>query len=348
MLGLRQDALDWFVRRNSEAWSATDEAQFQRWLNADEDRVNTWERWESHWKTLDSLPADAISALRANLARDKALASDEYPEALGPKPFVQRPPVPPRRRSVQLAFATLAFVVVGGLAWRLLGADAARSTHVYATQRGQQSTVDLPDGSRLQLDTATTLEVAYRDDRREIRLREGQAVFTVHPDAARPFDVLAGAMRVTAVGTQFSVRLTPDVPGATDLRVAVEEGKVRVGHREQRAGAETGTVYLVAGQQLSANAQGVLAAVTAVPDGEIAPWRQHRVSFVDVPLSQALAELERYGSTGVIVRNPGVAALRLSGTFDPRDPQTLRNILPAALPVRLQKNGDVFEAVPAR
>lgn len=72
------------------------------------------------------------------------------------------------------------------------------------------------------------------------------------------------------------------------------------------------------------------------------------MSFVDTPLGHALAELERYGSTGLVLRDPTVAALRLSGTFDPRDARTLRSVLPGALPVRLQEQDGTTEVLPAR
>ncbi|MNT70569.1 fec operon regulator FecR [compost metagenome] len=84
-----------------------------------------------------------------------------------------------------------------------------------------------------------------------------------------------------------------------------------------------------------------------MPRDGIAPWREHRLSFVDTPLARALAELERYGSTGLVVNDPAVAALRLSGTFDPRDARTLRRALASALPVRLKEAGTVAEILPA-
>jgi transmembrane sensor len=133
--------------------------------------------------------------------------------------------------------------------------------------------------------------------------------------------------------------------------VSVEEGRVhvmRMGVAKEGAkqGANEG-VFLTAGQQVESDALGALAAVSSVPGEGIAPWREHRLSFVDTPLSRALAELERYGSTGLVVKDPLVAALRLSGTFDPRDARTLRRALPSALPVRLKDAGAVAEIVPA-
>lgn len=326
---LRDEVLAWCVRRGRADWNAADDAALQDWLAAGPARRAAFERWQAHWQALDALPADAVAALRARLAIDKARAA--------------MPPVPaPRRRLVPLFAAAAVLVLAGGAA--LLAWDHGQARPLYvqviATQRGQQVEAQLPDGSRLRLDTATRLEVAYYRQRREVRLLDGQALFSVRADAARPFKVLAGPVRVTVLGTRFSVRHTPGQPGAAGVQVAVEQGRVHV--------AGGGEVQLSAGQQVAADAQGLLAPVASVAGEGVAPWRAHRVSFVDTPLEQALAELERYGATGLVVRDPAVAALRLSGTFDPRDTQTLRRVLPSALPVRLRPSGDLAEIVPAR
>ena len=189
-----------------------------------------------------------------------------------------------------------------------------------------------------------------------MRLLEGQAVFAVQSDAERPFSVLAGPLEVRVVGTRFAVRHTPGIDGADGTRVSVDEGRVRVARRERAqdgawaapsAASLREAVFLVAGQQLESDARGLLGPVAAVPGEGIAPWREHRLSFVDTPLGRALAELERYGPTGLVVNDPAVAALRLTGTFDPRDPRTLRRALPSALPVRLKEAGAVAELVAA-
>jgi transmembrane sensor len=129
------------------------------------------------------------------------------------------------------------------------------------------------------------------------------------------------------------------------VRVARTPGDASVDAQSGMADA----VQLHAGEQLVARADGQLSPVVAVPSEGIAPWRESRVSFVNTPLVQALAELERYGSTGLAVHDRAVAELRLSGTFDPRDPQTLRQALPSALPVRLQqREAGTAEVVLAR
>ena len=143
------------------------------------------------------------------------------------------------------------------------------------------------------------------------------------------------------VGTRFAVRYTPGVPCEEGVRVAVEEGRVRV------ARADGSGVELAAGQQVASDALGRLGPVAAVPASGIAPWRESRVSFDDTPLAQALAEFSRYGPTRLRVHDPQVAALRLTGTFDPRSLDNFRRVLPRVLPVRLREQGGETEIVAA-
>jgi transmembrane sensor len=146
--------------------------------------------------------------------------------------------------------------------------------------------------------------------------------------------VLAGPVRITVVGTRFAVRYTPGMAGYDGVRVAVEEGRVQV------AAPGAAPVLLKAGQQVVTDAAGTLGPVVAVPPSGIAPWRAHRVSFDDTPLSQALAELGRYGPTGITLQDPQLGALRLTGTFDPRHLDNFVRALPRVLPVRVVACGE--------
>lgn len=328
-----RDALDWLVRSQGAPDAATLQG-LQAWRDADPQHAAALARWQQEWSALDALPATAVQHLRAGLIKDKARADA---------------PARPRAWSwgwgQGAATAASVCLVVAATA---MGYRHWQQQPVYAqvlaTGLGQQSEVHLPDGSTLRLDTNTRLDVTFRRQRREVVLPEGQAVFKVQGDAARPFDVLAGPLRITVVGTRFSVRYTPGVPGDAGVRVAVEEGRVRVARADD---AEPEVIELTAGQQVSSGGDGRLTAIAAVPAAGIAPWRDGRVSFDDTPLSQALAEFARYGSTHLVVRDPGVGALRLTGTFDPRRLDNFTRSLPSVLPVQLRAHGAVTEIVAA-
>jgi len=329
-------ALDWFVRRTGGPLDAAEEAAFQEWLAGDDKHRAAFARHQDDWHALDALPVDGLRTLRRNLADDKLAAAQAAPRQ---RTWWQELTI----WAPQAALAAVALMVSCGgyLAWNLWQQQAL-FTQSFTTARGQQLEVTLPDGSRMRLDTLTRAEVAIYRGRREVRLPQGQAMFQVAGDAARPFDVLAGPLRITVVGTRFSVRYTPDVPGLEGVQVAVEEGRVRVARAAHEAAIE-----LVAGQQVASDMAGLLGAVSAVPAAGVAPWRESRVSFDDTPLDQALAEFERYGPVHLSVREPAVAALRVTGTFDPRRLDNFARTLPHVLPVRLREQGDEAEIISA-
>ena len=90
---------------------------------------------------------------------------------------------------------------------------------------------------------------------------------------------------------------------------------------------------------------GHLSAIASVPPAAIAPWRQGRISFTNATLAQALAEFERYGDTGLVLRDPTVAELRFGGSFDVQQVQSFTRALPQLLPVRLVRQGTQTEIV---
>lgn len=255
----------------------------------------------------------------------------------------------------QFGMAALVLAVAGGGAWHWW--QQPLFVQHYATARGQQMQLQLPDadgqGSQLQLDTRTSLTVTLYRNRREVRLEEGQVRFAVAADRQRPFTVDAGRTRVTVVGTRFSVRHTGSGLHAGQTLVAVEEGKVRVSQlgpdaQPVAAGRQPSLPLLTAGQSLLLNAQGVPGAIASVGNAaaaNLAPWRTGRLSFDQTPLAVAIAEFERYGPTGLSVRDPAVAALPVGGSYSAGQWQHFADSLPQVLPVRLVRRGEVSEVV---
>ncbi|MFT3803615.1 MAG: FecR domain-containing protein [Burkholderiaceae bacterium] len=367
-------ALRWSVRL-SDGPSAEARAEFDAWLNADPAHQAAYEDIAGVWDAIDEIPPAGNVHIRASVAIDTAARSaaddlaraEPAPESPEPAPDGDEPgdadvpaeparavtgtaprsPAPvraPRRLAVQALTAVAAAGVLGG-GW--LGWDRWQNQPVfgrrYATRRGDQQNVRLPDGSELQLDTATQAEVAFYRRRREVRVPEGQVFFHVRADAGRPFDVLAGAARITVVGTRFSVRYTPSL-GSRAVQVAVSEGRVRVASNRGSAGSTEATV-ISAGQALTADADGRLGAVTTVAADSVASWRENRLSFDGVPLAQVLAEIERYGDIGVRVRDPAASRLSVTASVDLRNLNAFVQALPRVLPVRLERRDDGVEIV---
>lgn len=263
----------------------------------------------------------------------------------GAAPVAARPR--PRRKALALGAYAL-FALGSGAWWWHERQSRPVLAQAFGTGRGEQAEVPLPDGSTLRLDTATRVEVTYYRQRRELRLLAGQVYLAVHKDADRPFQVQAGAVQVTVVGTRFTMRHTPGQPGFDGVEVSVTEGRVRVEGAPATvqpvsggtaAAAAAAAVDLSAGQQVSSDRHGVLGAVQAVSTLQATSWQSYQLRFSNRRLDQVLAELSRYGDWPLVIRDPRVAALQVSGVFDPRDVATFQRLLPLSLPVRLVDAG---------
>jgi len=331
---LYADATQWQVRRQ-DGLDRDEEAQFQAWLAADARRLAACMRIDAVWRGLGELPDDAVARLRAP-ARPMPRSGRT----------VRRGWLPAWRdlaRPMATAVLSVSVLGAGWLGWRHWQAQPLFSA-TYATARGQMMDIALPDGSVITLDTATRVDVALYRDRRQVRLPQGQAMFTVKADAAQPFDVLTDRVRVRVVGTRFSVRNTRAGLAADRVGVQVESGRVQVSMLE--GGRSSGApVLLGAGQYVEAGPAGELAAVQARPAQGAMLWREGRVNFDGTPLARALAEFERYGATRLVIKDPAVAALRVNGSFDLRRADAFGKALPKVLPVRLLDAGGETDIV---
>ena len=351
------DAIDvaaatWAVRRGN-GLSSEDRAELRAWLDADPRHGAALQDMAVTAGHVRRLPSDEVAALKRGLQADASLrhaAATKPPrQDLGRSRWRVR--LGPLIAPAATAVLAVAIVGAGWTEW-----DSWRSLptfeQAFATGRGQQIAATLPDdparGSTVQLDTATRLDAQLFRNRREVHLQEGQALFSVHADQDRPFHVWAGKLHITVVGTRFSVRHTTSGLDAGRTVVSVEEGHVRVsraGSDPADAASSEAPVELVAGQMVASDDTGAIGAVTQVPAASVGSWRTGRVSFDHTPLEQALAEFERYRSTGLIIKDPAVARLPVGGSYRIQQFGSFVDALPLMLPVRLVPHGEVMEIV---
>lgn len=209
-----------------------------------------------------------------------------------------------RRPRVSLAIAASVVLGLAG-AWWSLGTFGD-----YTTKPGEQRIATLEDGSRIALNTDTRVDVTFRSGQRHIKLEKGEAMFEVAHDADRPFVVVAGDTRVQALGTVFIVRRSAD-----DVTVTLIKGKVAVSRDQPRAGgAPVRPLILQPGEKLTEPAEGPVRIETEPVDVATA-WRRGQTVFRDTPLGAAVTELNRYGGPVILVDDPRLAALPISGVF---------------------------------
>jgi transmembrane sensor len=211
----------------------------------------------------------------------------------------------------------------------------SRST--YRTSRGEQQSIVLADGSVVQLNTLSTLVIHFDKDRRRVELPQGEALFRVAHDPARPFDVQTPFAVVRAVGTEFNVYNRTD-----GTQISVIEGKVRVGtapSAAQTSGVSPGlaqsdgahssgasstqsVIPLAAGQQVTVSSN-VEPKPTPANVSTATAWIQRRIVLDNDSVRTAVDEFNRYNRVQIRVQDRELADLRISGVFDADDPKAL-------------------------
>ncbi|MFT4241810.1 MAG: FecR domain-containing protein [Acidovorax sp.] len=244
--------------------------------------------------------------------------------------FPLPPPKPPRARTA-LRNGGAAALVLGTATGLLYWADPAWRTEHHATAIGEQRSVALADGSTLTLDTATALDVSWHLRSRRVALRHGQARFAVEPSAWRPFEVTAAATRIRVVGTIFDVRRDRD-----QVQVTVLQGRVEV----RGPGSADAPQLLTPGQRLHLG--GPLPATPQPVDAtQVGAWQLGRLVFDRTPLREALAEVQRYRSAPIRLRDDGrLGAQAVTGVFETAHTDQLLDLLPRIVPAQVRRHGD--------
>lgn len=312
MQATHRQAERWLARLRASDCSAAERRDFDAWRKAQTTHAEAYAQAEQLWSGLDELAEDPEVLQWLREARQSA------------------PATPNRRRHLRwLAVASLAAVVLcaGFATWWFVGGSSVSS---YATAHGEQRSVVLADGSRIVLNTDTVLDVDLGRHTRRVWLRRGEAMFEVTHDANRPFVVQTGGNTISDIGTRFDVRDS----GAQTV-VAVLEGAVAVAR-------DGNTAELTAGEQIVAG-DGAWSRGRADP-AMTTGWTQGKLVFRSTPLGDAVAEANRYGPDRLVIADPSLAQLKISGEFRIGNTSALVRALQSVYPIRAEHdrgNGEV-------
>lgn len=324
-LGPRAAAALWLERLQRDP-SAHDDAAFALWLDASDANRQAWERARDLWDLFEDPQADdALADLRKDALSLRG-----------------RPAPAPAPIAWYLAAASIAAAVMGGALFWGLGREAdvqvasaggpdlhAFGAADYVTGADQHLNVRLEDGTRLTLQPDTAVDVAYVDGQRLIRMARGEALFDVQHDATHPFRVAAGGRVVSDLGTRFNITVRED-----ETRVRLDEGSLGVTVGDDARVAVGASTILVPGQQLVARRGQADTVVQAGPKPASDAAGQV-IQFDDVTLAEAVAQMNRHTDRKLVVVDPKVGALRVSGAFRTDDPARFAETLTILYPLRL-------------
>ncbi|SHF08469.1 FecR family protein [Lampropedia hyalina DSM 16112] len=303
-----QQAAEWFALLSSGNATDADRLRWQSWLAAAPAHQQAW----SYVDAVSQDMAQLQKAVNQDVVSDKLIDAHQR--------------ISQRRKLLSLA----AFIGLGSISWAvwrhtgLQGKVTAwHADHHTAT--GTIHALTLPDASQVWLNTASAINIDYSAGLRRIELVQGEVLIATAADAVnRPFvvDTLHGRMQ--ALGTRFSVRLLNE-----QTRLTVFESAVRV-HPAQASDSR----LVQSGQQVHFNDQTILAAASALPDGD--SWANGVLQAHRMTLAELVAELRRY-YRGHIGLADEIAHLRVVGSFRLDDVPRSLQVLETVLPVRVQQ-----------
>jgi transmembrane sensor len=291
-----RDAAALFVARRAEGLSPSEQQLLADWLARDEAHRRLFDSADRAWRSFDDPDADEVlEAMRAH--------------ALGQRQGGLRRWAPAAAAAIA---ASIALVVMLN-PWSSLGPAVQ-----YASARGEVQELQLPDGSTMTLDADSEAIGRFGRDARDVDLRRGRAFFAVATDQSRSFVVTAADTRVVALGTRFDVNLTPE-----GMTVTLLEGRVQISSDE----LDIGPAILEPGQQyVERQGEVTIRTIGAASENAVA-WRSGLINFDDQPLADAAAVMNRYSDDQIVIRDPTVASLRVSGQFRAGETQRFADTL---------------------
>ena len=327
------EASEWFIDFRAGDVDGEARLRFIEWLRRSPEHIQAYLEVSGVWSELPDSDPDGRFDIESLIAKARS-----EPDVIPLSPIHPRlPPAPPAaqpravgglsRRPVLAAAAVLMVSFTTLFFW--IDRDTA---HSYSTGIGEQRTIQLMDGSTVELNARSKVEVRLTEHRRDVALIDGQALFHVAKDKQRPFVVRAGEAQVRAVGTEFDV-----YKKRTETVVTVVEGRVETYPGSDGAG--TAAILLSAGEQLTVLPHTVTKPTLADTVAATA-WVQKRLIFEETPLSEVAEDFNRYNRQQLLISDPSVAAIRISGTFKAANVEAFVRLLKDAYGLKVELTAD--------
>jgi transmembrane sensor len=305
-------AIAWLVRVQSDAATDADRAALLRWLEDSEAHQDAFDEAELLAAELGDSADEIRSALSAPAPRSR-IAPARRPSGL--RWFIP----------LALAAGVAGAAILGPMAWRAYdGVPMA-----YRTAPGETRTVSLADGTRVQLDAASSMTVRLGWRTRRVELGDAEASFDVAHDPHRPFVVDVGDQAVRVVGTEFNIRHYGPTVVITVRRGVVEVSQPGLG--------PSPIARLGVGEELTHNQGSPRSSVAEVDPNAAFAWTQGRLICDHQPLAEIVAYLNRRYPIPIRLSD-AAARRRFSGVLELGDEATLVRHLAAYLSLSIDRD----------
>lgn len=339
------EAAEWFVLFDADDVTEEDKSNFAEWLNMSPVHAREYAEISGLW--------DETALYGSELDTDQSIIQ-LYPDlpSIRPTPPVERTFWGDWRKIAAALF--IGILLAGSSTYMMTRTNViveVANAEIFETQKGESRRFRLSDGSFVQLNTNSRIEVKYSDYFREINLIKGEAFFDVAKNKSKPFIVEVGNMRVRALGTQFNINKR-----LKRIEVTVLEGKIRVSKEVQDrpdnaqkmwvsdigAGEQVITLYHDSKRDRDADQEFYKSDHLNLQ--AILSWRDNKLMFDNRDLIDVIEDFNRHNDQIIILADPGLSQLKITGTFNPNDPESFIQSMVKIANIRseIKSDGNIF------
>lgn len=318
---IEDEASLWLVRLDNGNLSKQSRKELKAWLSADERHQIALKAMVDIWNDMDEV---LMMINDENSSKNISLWPMLTPIF---KPF--------------LLAASISFIAI--FIWLAMPMNVEKNS--YATLIGQQIDVTFSDGSIIHLNTNSRIKTEFSDEKRIIKLIKGEALFEVAHDPNRPFIVYAGDRLVQAIGTKFVVHLESE-----NVQVTVTHGKVKMSKvalnttlsdikEMNSATIQTDDIFIAKGEKVIADSNQTPTLTHIKPENikrELS-WLDGKLVFVNERLFDVIKEINRYDDIEIVLKEPSLHDMRISGRFDLGDSEALIEAIELSFNIKSQQ-----------
>lgn len=327
---IEAEAAAWIARLDRGRLSEEERAAVREWVGRSPEHYAIISRFADIWSDLDGL-AEILDEVQPDTSIREVRRGSQLTIWFTSERVV--------------VFASIIIAVVIGVLFNDGGNFRAVTTPEsawqasYLTTIGEQQTVTLRDGSRVQLNTDTVIDIDFDDRHRKVRLVKGEALFEIIHNQSRPFLVYAGTNVIRVVGTSFVVKLIGE-----EIEVTIKEGRVELKSLDDDTQNRLKTELTIAsavfdaGQTVKLNKeiQTLQEIVTEEIDRKLA-WRDGLIIFSGEQLDQVVEEISRYTPVKIVITDPELNMLRIGGRFKIGETDAMLEVLETGFGVNVNR-----------
>ncbi|HEY0199577.1 MAG TPA: FecR domain-containing protein [Rhodanobacter sp.] len=290
-------------------------------------------------KAAATMEAMSTTQLAALAASESAIVSLRPGITSMPSTPLQPRRVPRARKLRRWGAVASVVAMLSTAAWLLVPGSHDTPADIYASSADAGRSLQLADGSLVQLDRDSAITVRFDAQRRRIQIIRGGALFDVGKDLSRPLQVQLGDSQLQDIGTVFSARrqasggIVTVLSGQVNLLAPAHPWVAAWQHRLGRIPVpDTVVAALGSGQQAVFDGDGAVTALTTHVDiAQATAWLPADLRFQHSTVAEVARRFNAYTLRPLVIDDPKVAAMRISGLFHAHDAEAFAAYL-ASLP----------------